>query len=592
MAYDVGMQSESGALYFEFESQVGESESGASVSTSSTTSLRSRYSRDWCDEFQTILDMPASRSRAKFLSLRNLVVDFNHIATQYGRIIIEERALPDNEKTVKRSSAGGVAGGEKYIVRGILFKFAVDTLVGPNKIPLYGDDEYAAKAASHDLKGLTAYFNADVTGLRVPLMTLIDYRGLRLQAISLLPITRDTIVYGSSDGARTMHCDDAEMNQLMAAAAKRLNLKAHMAGPGTAVLPEVVLHSAADIEGHKVGDRYYLLDFARTAPPQAVTAASTRNAYLYRLLRFEFVKEFDKPLSSDAFSSMTKDNRVANAEIVEATEKLFTVVIPHFAVSYVSHIDKKLNEPLVMDALVDGEVSGLSSRLHRAGINVRHIGRVRARVTTPEREESDDDHTASPAQVEQFVRRVLLLDALARVSKCKVRALWRDEGKNGELAMSSNRFDLIALDFFNRLLLPETPDAPLSPFWRDLAVAAADKFEQLFVRRDALSSSATRVLSQQLTREQEDEIRQLPKAAFVRHVLRFLAIGISPGAMLAIQRASSSARGHFGGSKLALTDVTIGVRVQHMGIVDYADAQQLMAQAFEQPEHSSTQQRL
>ena len=52
----------------------------------------------------------------------------------------------------------------------------------------------------HELKGLQAYFNCQIEGLSLPFMALVDYRGFRLIAISLLPISRKTIVYGSDDG--------------------------------------------------------------------------------------------------------------------------------------------------------------------------------------------------------------------------------------------------------------------------------------------------------------------------------------------------------------------------------------------------------
>jgi len=44
------------------------------------------------------------------------------------------------------------AGGIKYVSHNILFKFAVDDQ------GLYGSDEYAMKAASHELRGLTSVF--------------------------------------------------------------------------------------------------------------------------------------------------------------------------------------------------------------------------------------------------------------------------------------------------------------------------------------------------------------------------------------------------------------------------------------------------
>ena len=38
-----------------------------------------------------------------------------------------------------------------------------------------------------------------LSGLRVPLMALVDYLGFRLTAMSLLPVGSDTLVYGTMD---------------------------------------------------------------------------------------------------------------------------------------------------------------------------------------------------------------------------------------------------------------------------------------------------------------------------------------------------------------------------------------------------------
>jgi len=102
--------------------------------------------------------------------LCTLAKDFVAAAKMYGKIIISEVFLPYKQKTIKPISIGGVAGGEKYIHRGILFKFAMDWE------GLYGGDEYSAKVASHELKGLARYFSCAVRGLHFPLMALIDYR--------------------------------------------------------------------------------------------------------------------------------------------------------------------------------------------------------------------------------------------------------------------------------------------------------------------------------------------------------------------------------------------------------------------------------
>lgn len=85
----------------------------------------------------------------------------------------------------------------------------------------------------------------------------------------------------------------------------------------------VQIQAPADIEGHLGGDgRYYLLDFARTYPPEAPSKrfyhkfdCALNNVFraihktvLYFRLRPEFVRNYNIPLSSDAFSGFGKDD--------------------------------------------------------------------------------------------------------------------------------------------------------------------------------------------------------------------------------------------------------------------------------------------
>jgi hypothetical protein len=53
--------------------------------------------------------------------------------------------------------------------------------------------------AGHELKGLKAYFSLGMTDIRVPIMALVDYRGFRLIAMSVLPVSGKSLVYGSKD---------------------------------------------------------------------------------------------------------------------------------------------------------------------------------------------------------------------------------------------------------------------------------------------------------------------------------------------------------------------------------------------------------
>jgi hypothetical protein len=83
-------------------------------------------------------------------------------------------------------------------------------------------------------------------------------------AVSILPISGSSIRYGSSDVGRTVHNAIPELNEAMKEAGRILNLKGHLVGDD-----QVEIFGPADIEGHQGTDgRYYLLDFARVAPPQ------------------------------------------------------------------------------------------------------------------------------------------------------------------------------------------------------------------------------------------------------------------------------------------------------------------------------------
>jgi hypothetical protein len=82
---------------------------------------------------------------------------------------------------------------QKYLWQGILFKMA-DGSSGP----FNGSDEAAAKAAGHDLKGSVHYSNCGVKELHVPLIALIDYKGFRMSAQAVLPLGKDSMVYGSA----------------------------------------------------------------------------------------------------------------------------------------------------------------------------------------------------------------------------------------------------------------------------------------------------------------------------------------------------------------------------------------------------------
>lgn len=177
--------------------------------------------------------------------------------------------------------------------------------------------------------GMTAVYNCHIDEITLPLMALIDYRGFRVVAMTLLPVKgADTLIYGSDNGGNrwlpkvsdnwysglTVLAKDPKFNELMEEVGKYLNLKAHLAGKRNSV----VIHLPADIEGHHslIDGGYYMLgaflfslfhltqDFARLMPPQVALKKDRGRRHLFELLRPELVISNKVPLSSGELLSL------------------------------------------------------------------------------------------------------------------------------------------------------------------------------------------------------------------------------------------------------------------------------------------------
>lgn len=68
-----------------------------------------------------------------------------------------------------------------------LFKFARDWK------QIYGGDSNAGKAAGHELLCVKSVLQLEVPDIFTPLITIIDYAGFRITAVSLLPIDSTTL---------------------------------------------------------------------------------------------------------------------------------------------------------------------------------------------------------------------------------------------------------------------------------------------------------------------------------------------------------------------------------------------------------------
>jgi hypothetical protein len=108
----------------------------ASSAASTSSQQLSTGQREWNSEHQTLAKSP--QWYRFYPHLAALTQQFQETAFTYGRLIISERALPPEQRSIKPINIGGVAGGDKYVHNGILFKFATDPVVAQHKgKPIY-----------------------------------------------------------------------------------------------------------------------------------------------------------------------------------------------------------------------------------------------------------------------------------------------------------------------------------------------------------------------------------------------------------------------------------------------------------------------
>ena len=261
-------------------------------------------------------------------------------------------------------------------------------------------------------------------------MALVDYCGFRLIAMSILPISRQTIVYGSNDYGQTVHSSAAPQRVAsLKRLAQHLNLKPHYCG--TPKSKPVKVYTPCDLEGHESHDhRFYLLDYSRMMPPETPRPGGVRTAHLFRLLRPEFVRSYVNPLCSDGYSSFIRHHNALplNKEIARATAVLQSELIPQFAPEFTSS--------LVAEVEAHGwramETFRSSEALHRRGINIRYLGLLRK-------------HTHN-----SDVRTFLLIEIFARVAKNLLRYLLREKMKSLRLPLEEPYRKLI-IDYLNLL---------------------------------------------------------------------------------------------------------------------------------------------
>eukprot|EP00111_Clytia_hemisphaerica_P006162 TCONS_00017832-protein len=218
--------------------------------------------RDWNEELQSAKELPKKTRHQRTLrdrALYKITCDFIAAATRGAVAVVDGNVMAINPGEEEKM--------RMYIWNNIFFSFACDSRDHYQK---YGGDEAAYTAASLDLKGVELYNKLDVEGLYTLGTVVVDYRGYRIIAQSIIPgiLQREqenSVVYGSVDGGKTIATHEQFLEKLKTAG---LSLKIRPHKVINEKDEDVELCSSIECKGIIGADgRHYILDLFRSFPP-------------------------------------------------------------------------------------------------------------------------------------------------------------------------------------------------------------------------------------------------------------------------------------------------------------------------------------
>nr|XP_033812412.1 clustered mitochondria protein homolog isoform X2 [Geotrypetes seraphini] len=249
------------------------------------------HTRDWNEELQTTKELPHDNSTDQLLKERAIFKihsDFVAASTRGAMAVVDGNVMAINP--------GEEVKMQMFIWNNIFFSFSFDVRDHYKEL---GGDEAAHVAAGHDLKGVQAYSNLDIEDLYVLGTVVLDYRGHRVTAQSIIPGILDrkedqSLAYGSIDFGKTVS-SDAKYLSLLQKASKPLRIQKH------SVLNEkdelVVLCSSVECKGIVGNDgRYYILDLLRTFPPDLNFLALDKEEMPEECRKLQFPKTYQHKL--------------------------------------------------------------------------------------------------------------------------------------------------------------------------------------------------------------------------------------------------------------------------------------------------------
>lgn len=218
--------------------------------------------RDWNDELQSHRELPKTDLQERVLRERLITkvqAEFTEAAVRGAMAVVNGSVIPLNPLESQES--------HMYIYNNIFFSKGND---GRGTFEKLGADEAAHVATGKDLEGVKILNSIDSEGLYTLASVIVDYKGERIVAQSIVPgIFRrqdeNSIIYGSVDNGVQISSDASFHESLSKDVAKSLHLAEH------AVIDEgnteSKLYTSQETKGLLGADgRRYMLDLYRLNP--------------------------------------------------------------------------------------------------------------------------------------------------------------------------------------------------------------------------------------------------------------------------------------------------------------------------------------
>ena len=218
--------------------------------------------RDWNEELQTTRELPRNSLGERLIRERAIFKihsDFVSAAVKGAVAVVDGNVMAINP--------GDEPKMQMFIWNNIFFSLGFDV---KDHYKDLGGDAAAFVAPTNDLQGVRAYFALDQDKLYTLGTVVVDYRGLRVTAQSIIPgiLEREqeqSVVYGSIDFGKTVVSSDKYL-QLMLKPSQQLKIAPHKLRSENG--DTHTLYSSAETKGIIGNDgRHYILDLLRTFPP-------------------------------------------------------------------------------------------------------------------------------------------------------------------------------------------------------------------------------------------------------------------------------------------------------------------------------------